>query len=85
MKEVFITGESGASTAIFAVEVISDDLDEANSIADIVRLLHAEVRQWSQEFCLLCEVDDVEDTYSPKNVASEGIHIVGLTITVIHK
>lgn len=85
-RDVNLDGSKrGFVVSSFDVELISDDIDTAQTMADILKdELHAYMGAMGDSRCLGAFVEDHTDEYYPINGADDGKHVCSLDVTIIH-
>jgi hypothetical protein len=85
-EEVDLNAEGGLTEQQFDLEVISDDLDEAQDIAHATRkFLNGKRGTFGTQTVQGVFVEDHNDDYIPKGVASEeAYHVAALAVTIWH-
>lgn len=86
VEEVDLSGAGGLVESEWDIEVISDDLDEAQDIADAVkRFLNGKYGAFGTQTLLGCFVQDHNDEYVPKSIGDEsGYNVAALRATLMY-
>ncbi|WP_254513847.1 hypothetical protein [Anatilimnocola floriformis] len=75
----------GFTDTSFDVELVSDDIDAAQSMAAVIKdELHAYKGAMGESLCLGAFVEDHSDEYFPINGADEGKHVCSLDVQILH-
>ncbi len=85
-EEVDLDGSGGLSEAAFDIEVISDDVDEAQDIARAIkRFLNGKYGTFGTQTALGCFVEDHNDDYVPRGIGDEtGYHVAAINATIMY-
>jgi len=86
-EEVDLAGDGGLTEEHFDLEVISDDLDEAQHIASVVkRFLNGKRGTFGTQTVQGVFVNDHNDDYIPRGISDEsGLNVAAISITIWHE
>lgn len=85
-EELTLDAAGGLVEHTFDVEVISDDLDECQDIASVVkRYLHGKRGTFGTQTVQGVFVEDQTDDYVPRGLSGEeGLHVAALSVNIWH-
>lgn len=86
-KELLLNGDVFYSTTNFDVEVISEDLAEAQELAaEIKDAIHGYRGSFGGQYCMMAEWTDHNDDYDVMGLGyDENKNVAALSVSIIHR
>ena len=88
VNDILLNGPSEITTTDFDIEVVSNDIGEAQEIADELKTaLNGYAGEFGDSTCLLAEVQDHDDDYTPQSLGDGdvGSHFATLALSITHR